>query len=172
MNLALSWLDTWLNCIIDVRFESRFFKQKCRPRLCGISSVFFRQLKLHLLRTFMLPRACMGIVPPGKYKRWHLPDVPTVQTLQKYWGWYLNKQGLNTIPAQMPNFIKSQVKSVTSFWLRCLFFLKYEGDAVSFPRELVQRFPCCSRPMEELCREKKPSEFAEFAFDNCFQICQ
>jgi len=47
-----------------------------------------------VLPTFMLPRACMGIV--------------------------------------------------------CLFFLKYEGDAVSFPRELVQRFPCCSRPMEDL----------------------
>lgn len=61
----------------------------------------------------------------SKYKRWHLPDVPTVQTLQKYWGWYLNKQGFLDHPsAGMPNFIKSQQKNqwpasdsdASSFW--------------------------------------------------------
>ncbi|CAJ1371337.1 unnamed protein product [Effrenium voratum] len=47
-----------------------------------------------VLPTFMLPRACMGIV--------------------------------------------------------CLFFLKYKGEAKSFPRELTARFPCCSQPLEDL----------------------
>mmetsp|Transcript_50726 Transcript_50726/g.117800 ORF Transcript_50726/g.117800 Transcript_50726/m.117800 type:complete len:761 (+) Transcript_50726:91-2373(+) len=47
-----------------------------------------------LLPTFMLPRACMGIV--------------------------------------------------------CLFFLRYRGDQHSLSKELVQRFPCCVQPKEDL----------------------
>ena len=36
MNLAFSpWLDTWLNCVIDVRFESRFFKKNAGHDFVG-----------------------------------------------------------------------------------------------------------------------------------------